>query len=138
MSHGKRIGLKERESVFELASQGLSLRQIADRLGISSSTVHRILVMGLKRCGRCGRVVESGELCPACSLPPQASFGERLKAFRMATGISQLDLALKIGVEPNQERSWEYGQKQPSEHELRMIVAALGITVRELTGKEES
>jgi hypothetical protein len=117
-SHGQMQGDKP-ESVFEFASQGLSLRQIADRLGISSATAHRILVMGLKRCGRCGRVIESGELCPPCSLPPQASFGERLKAFRMATGLSQLDLALKIGVEPNQERSWEYGQKQPSEHELR-------------------
>jgi transcriptional regulator with XRE-family HTH domain len=56
----------------------------------------------------------------------------------MATGISQLDLALKVGAEPNQERSWEYGQKQPTEHDLQMLAAGLGITVQDLTGKDES
>jgi transcriptional regulator with XRE-family HTH domain len=67
-------------------------------------------------------------------LPPQASFGERLKAFRMAAGVSQLELALKIGVEPNQERTWEYGQKHPNEQELEMLAKALELTVQELTG----
>jgi transcriptional regulator with XRE-family HTH domain len=134
MAHGKRVGPKERERVFELASQGLSLRRIADHLGISPATAHRILVMGLTRCGRCGRIIDSGELCLSCSLPPQASFGERLKAFRTAAGISQLELALKIGVEPNQERTWEHEQKQPNEHEVEMLAKALELTVQELTG----
>ena len=56
----------------------------------------------------------------------------------MAAGISQLKLALKIGVEPNQERNWEYGQKQPNEHELRMLAETLELTVEELTGERES
>lgn len=89
MPHGKRIGLKDRARVFELASQGLSAQEIAKRLCISPQTVRDLLAKGLQRCARCGRLIDRGNVCPVCSLPEQPLLGERLKAFRMAAGVSQ-------------------------------------------------
>jgi len=134
MPQGQRIGPKERQKIFERANQGLSIREIAEGMGISSQTVRNTLAKGLQRCARCGRVIDRGDVCPVCSLPEQATVGARLRAFRMAAGVSQLRLALKMGVEVSQLGSWESGQKQPAEHELQLLADTLGITVQELTG----
>jgi DNA-binding XRE family transcriptional regulator len=135
MPRGRVIGPKDRLRIFELASQGLSLRQIAKRFGISAWAVRQILAKGLIRCGRCGRLIDDGDLCPVCSLPAQAPFGERLRAFRMAADVSQWRLAMKIDVAIAKLRNWESGRKQPTERELTMLAEALEITVQELTGK---
>lgn len=134
MPHGKRIGLEDRARVFELAGQGLSAQGIAERLRINPQTVRDLLAKGLRRCARCGRLIDGGNLCPVCSLPEQAPLGPRLKAFRVAAGVSQWGLALKINVAISQVRRWESGQKQPAEHELQLLADTLGITVQELTG----
>src|SRR5438105_15781365 len=98
MPHGKQIRLEDRQRVFDLASQGLPTRQIAERMGISFLAAKQILAKGLLRCARCGRVVGSGDLCPVCSLPAEAPFYDRLKAFRRIASLSQMTLALTIGV----------------------------------------
>jgi transcriptional regulator with XRE-family HTH domain len=134
MSRRRSIGLKDQQRVLELASQGLSARQIAQRMGIRSETVHRTLAKGLTRCGRCARTITTGHLCAVCRLPANATFGERLRAFRTAAGVSQLWLALKIGVSNSQLRLWENSQRQPAEHELQMLAQGLERTVQELTG----
>jgi DNA-binding XRE family transcriptional regulator len=134
MSRRKPIGLKDRQRVLELASQGLSVRQIAERMNIRYETVQQTLARGLTRCGGCARPVGTGDVCPVCALSAKAAFGERLKAFRSALHISQLRLALLIGVSFARVRHWENGQMQPAEHELEMLAQALEVTVHELTG----
>jgi transcriptional regulator with XRE-family HTH domain len=47
-------------------------------------------------------------------------------------------LALAIGVHESTVRNWQKGRKQPTEHELKRLAEALGLTVKELTGKEKS
>jgi transcriptional regulator with XRE-family HTH domain len=47
-------------------------------------------------------------------------------------------VVLVMGVHESRLRNWEKGRKQPTEHELEMLAAALGITVQELTGKGEA
>ncbi len=42
------------------------------------------------------------------------SFGERLRAARLAKGLSQRDLGLLLGVHTNTVRSWELGHNIPS------------------------
>ena len=138
MARGERIGLKDRQRVFELASRGLSVRQIAERMGISSLSAKQILAQGLRRCTRCGRIIVSGDLCHVCSLPAEAPLCDRLKAFRAVAGLSQMAVVLVMGVHESRLRNWEKGRKQPTEHELEMLAAALGITVQELTGKGEA
>jgi transcriptional regulator with XRE-family HTH domain len=138
MPHRRRIGLKERQRLFELESQGLSVQKIAERMGISFLTAKQILAKRLFLCARCGRVSDSGGLCPVCSLPAEAPFCDRLKAFRTIAGVSQMSLGLAMGVHESRVRNWEKGRKQPTEHELQMLAAALGLTVHELTGKGES
>jgi transcriptional regulator with XRE-family HTH domain len=137
MPHGKQIGLRDRQRVFELASQGLSVRQIAERMGVSFLAAKRALAKGLLRCPQCGRVSDSGDLCPVCSLPVEAPFYDRLKAFRRIAGLSQMSLALTIGVDESRVRNWEKGRKQPAEHEVKTLAEALGLTMRELTGSAE-
>jgi transcriptional regulator with XRE-family HTH domain len=138
MPEGKRIGPQDRQRVFELASQGLSVRQIAERMGISSPTAQRILAQSPRRCVRCGRLIDRGDLCPVCSLPMDAPFCDRLKAFRAVADVSQMALALKIDVHVSRVRNWEKGREQPTEHEVKMLAEALGLTVPELTGNDGS
>jgi DNA-binding XRE family transcriptional regulator len=138
MPHGKQIRPQDRQRVFELASQGVSTRQIAERMGISSLAAKQILAKGLVRCARCGKMVGSGDLCPVCSLPAEAPFHDRLKAFRRIAGLSQMTLALTIGVSEIQVRNWEKGRTQPTERELKMLAEALGLTAQELTGNDKS
>jgi DNA-binding XRE family transcriptional regulator len=130
----KRIGLKMRQRVLELANQRLSIRQIAQRVGITSPTAKKILAQGLRHCARCGRLTDRGDLCAVCSLPVDASFCDRLKAFRTVADVSQMALALTIGVSVNTMRSWENGRRQAAEQELEMLAEALGLTVQELAG----
>jgi transcriptional regulator with XRE-family HTH domain len=134
MSRRRPIGLKERQRVLELANQGLSARQIAQRMGIRSDTAQQTLARGLTRCRRCARALDAGHLCPACALPAKAALAERLRAFRTAASLSQLRLALNIGVTCARVRHWENGQRHPAEHELEMLAEALQLTVQELTG----
>jgi DNA-binding XRE family transcriptional regulator len=132
------LGLKKRQRILELARQGISAQQIARRLGIGLTTARKILAKGLAPCDQCSRVFASGDRCPVCSLLAEAPFGERLKAFRTVTGLSQFGFALQLGVTPDRVGHWEKGKASPAKHELELLAEALGLTVQALTGTAES
>jgi transcriptional regulator with XRE-family HTH domain len=134
LSRRKPIELRDRQRVLELADQGLSARQIAQRMGISVETAQQTLSKGITHCDQCGRPIGRGYRCPVCTLVCEAELSERLKAFRTAAALSQLQLALNAGVSAARVRHWESGQKQPTEYELEMLAEALGLTVQQLTG----
>jgi transcriptional regulator with XRE-family HTH domain len=134
MSRRRPIDLRDRQRVLELADEGLSAQQIAQRLGISVETTQHTLIRGLTDCGRCGRIIRRGDQCPVCKLSSKAEFGARLKAFRTAADLSQLQLSLQVGVTNARVRHWENGERQPAEHELEMLAEVLGLSVQELTG----
>src|SRR5437879_5496304 len=121
MARRRPLGLKERQRILELARQGLSAQQIAQRLGIAVMTARKILAKGLSQCDQCGGVLASGDRCPVCSLLAEAPFGERLKAFRTAAGLSQLGFALQVGVRAGQVGRWEKGTARPAKHELELL-----------------
>jgi DNA-binding transcriptional regulator YiaG len=48
--------------------------------------------------------------------------------------MSQMQLALQIGVSHARVRHWEKGQSQPADYEVAMLAEALGLTVQQLNG----
>lgn len=57
-----------------------------------------------------------------------------LKEKRQARGITQNDLAIRVGVKRNTVCQWETGSRQPRVELLPKIAAILGCTVDELLG----
>jgi DNA-binding transcriptional regulator YiaG len=129
----KRVSLKDRQRVLDLTNQGLSVAQIAERMAMSAPTIKKVMAQGLQQCARCNRLTDRGELCPVCSLPADALSNERLKAFRTVADVSQMALALQIGVHVSRVRNWEKGRMQPNARELAMLAEGLGLEVQELT-----
>ena len=56
----------------------------------------------------------------------------RLRVIRAERGISQLDLALKIGLSPNRYWRIENGYTQPTQRELDRLAASLKVSGAEL------
>lgn len=55
-----------------------------------------------------------------------------IREAREAAGISQGELAKRIGVTPGAVSQWEQGTTNPSIHRLKAIAQTLGVTVDEL------
>ena len=49
------------------------------------------------------------------------SVGERLRLTRMLLGLSQRELARKLGVDPSTVRRWETGKSVPARHHVASI-----------------
>jgi transcriptional regulator with XRE-family HTH domain len=58
--------------------------------------------------------------------------GENIKAARLAAGMTQKELAVKVGVPYQSLQRWERGAFKPSMGNLINLAAALGKTVEEL------
>lgn len=57
-----------------------------------------------------------------------------LKEFRKKAGLTQQELATKIGIAQTQITKWETGFAEPSLRWIRKIADALGVTQQELIG----
>lgn len=65
----------------------------------------------------------------------ESDHGKRLKAFRQAVGLSQRELAQRVGVIHSNINYWENSGKLPKSELLIPISKALGVTVDELLGE---
>lgn len=63
--------------------------------------------------------------------------GEKIFELRRKAGLTQRDLALKIGVTPSAVGNYEQGVSFPREEVLYRLFDALGCTPNELFGFEE-
>jgi transcriptional regulator with XRE-family HTH domain len=68
----------------------------------------------------------------AAATPEYAEMGDRLRAARLATGLSLRALADRLGVSPSLISQVETGRAKPSVSTLYSIVNALGISLDEL------
>jgi len=59
-------------------------------------------------------------------------FGKRLKELRLARGLSQEELAFKIGVHRTYLGGIERGERNPSLKNLASIAEGLGVSLSEL------
>jgi hypothetical protein len=83
MAQGRRITAADHEKIFALRCQGLTIRQIAKRIGLNKSTVQRVFLDGprgaivqpnpghIARCPHCGRLV--AQPCLAAQLEAQGA-----------------------------------------------------------------
>ena len=62
--------------------------------------------------------------------------GDLIKKARTAAGLTQPQLAEKIGVTQSSISLWEKGHREPALHQLRAIATALGVPIRTLIEQE--
>jgi transcriptional regulator with XRE-family HTH domain len=145
-SRGSRRGRppnsKKRSLVLDLATQGLTRSQIADQLGITPEWVRVILAdngvaisMHVLKCAKCGVTIATGHkvhqgdqpaLCPGClRQSPHATFGQRLKALRLARNLSVAQLGDQCGLSRTTIENYEKDQAVPTPASFRKLAKRL-------------
>lgn len=76
----------------------------------------------------------SAEAGSAVDAEAQESLARRLRRLRKENGLSQGDLADRIGVSKPTVWAWEHGRARPQDVRLKVIADALGTTIEELDG----
>lgn len=64
-------------------------------------------------------------------------FSERLKNLRKKVGLTQVDIAGKLGISQQAYASWERGVKKPTQDNLVKIAQTLNVSVDYLVGNSE-
>jgi putative transcriptional regulator len=65
-------------------------------------------------------------------------FSERLKKLRKDTGLTQVDVANKLGISQQAYASWERGIKKPTQENLVKLSKILYVSVDYLLGNTEN
>lgn len=65
---------------------------------------------------------------------PECTLGQNLRAARLSRGLTQGQLAVRLGVTRQAISKWERGQSQPDLDNLRQLAEVYGCTVDELLG----
>jgi transcriptional regulator with XRE-family HTH domain len=140
--HGSRPDKERRFQVAKLREQGLTLREIAKRLRVSYQSVHQLLqrtgnmrVVAIS-CRKCRTVItqmrgvadRNGPVwCLAClNKRPKATLGERLKAHRLAAGLTITELGRRSGVGWMSISYYECGRAEPKWRSLAKLISVLG------------
>ena len=61
----------------------------------------------------------------------------RIKELRQAAGLTQVELAVKMGVNQTAVSQWERGVVLPASEKLPELASALSCTIDALYGREE-
>lgn len=71
-------------------------------------------------------------------LPPMtnAIAESPLRRARHAAGLSQVDVAERMGIEQSRISSWELDKRGPSLHNAIKLARVLGVTVEQVWGRE--
>jgi transcriptional regulator with XRE-family HTH domain len=134
---------EQRQRVAELRRQGLSTPAIGRRLGITSQRVHQLLTSQVGTvalevcCCRCQAIISQVRtaasthhqkvLCLTClEQAPEATFGERLRAFRVARGLTQVELQRQLHLSANLVARHEQDVVQPMWKTLVKLMEFLG------------
>lgn len=64
-------------------------------------------------------------------------FSKRLKDLRKQAGLTQVDVAEKLGISQPAYASWERGVKKPTQENLIKIAQVLNVSVDYLVGNSE-
>ena len=68
----------------------------------------------------------------------RARLADRLKEYRKRIGLSQIDLAKKIGRSQSVVSSWEIGTGVPDAYYLPTLAKALNVSVADICGSENT
>jgi len=58
-----------------------------------------------------------------------STFGDRMTGAREAAGLSQADLARRLGVKAKTIRGWENDMAEPRANRLQMLAGLLGVSI---------
>jgi transcriptional regulator with XRE-family HTH domain len=121
----------------------MTLESIAQKLGVSRQAIWSLLNTRPQRtkaraltCRGCGAlIVSSGALrgdadsafCLDCvEAEPEISFGQRLKALRLAAGLSRSELSVQSGIAPGSIRAYEEDRRTPHLRSIARLASLLG------------
>ena len=146
MPSGREPDLRRRRRAAALRARGLTLAEIGRQMHCTRQAVHHLLDSRLRQsrprprktvaCPGCRaalplpRFAHAGPptLClPCLARRARASFAQRLRAHRIAAGLSRAALAQKAGVVRRAVAYLERGVHRPQPGTLRKLAAALGI-----------
>lgn len=132
---------KRHRLVAKLRAQGLGYQAIADRLRISPQRVHQILLRsGSPRtfpilCRKCKAIIvqmgmntnNNGPVyCLKCP-PKDTTFGERLKAHRLAAGLTLRAISRQVGLQAMAISRYERGKSQALWPSIATLIRVLGV-----------
>jgi transcriptional regulator with XRE-family HTH domain len=143
MPSGRKPDLERRQSALKLRDRGWSLSAIARKYGVTKQAVWSLLNTRPQRspartvpCSSCAALIVSdgavrhdigSALCLDClELHPNVSFAQRLRALRLAAGLSRTDLAVRSGIAPGSIRAYEDDSRRPHPRTLRRLAQLLG------------
>jgi DNA-binding CsgD family transcriptional regulator len=139
MPRGPRPDMKRRRQISNLRAQGLSYRLIGQKLGVSRQCAHALLRTtdpeGLTSivCCTCGRRIAAWRgprpgkvFCLVC-LPEDASVGHKIRAYRVAAGLSTRALAQLARIAVSSIGNYERGLQSPSEQNRAKLSQVLGV-----------
>jgi transcriptional regulator with XRE-family HTH domain len=153
MARGRKPNLKRRGKAAELRARGLTLVEVGRRMGCTRQAVHQLLQPPDRRrvrpprpppplaCAACGANLGPAPgmrdydppLClPCLARRPRATFGERLRARRIAEGLSRRAIAERAGVGAWEVKLLEDDKHRPLPGTLHKLAQALGIEPGEL------
>ncbi|MBF0385946.1 MAG: helix-turn-helix domain-containing protein, partial [Candidatus Omnitrophica bacterium] len=119
--------------------QGFSVIDLAEKLGVSRQAIS--FWESGKSVPAPGNLIQLAAVLktdvsvlytgkPLAEALQEGSLGQRIKILRMVRGLTQNDLAQKIGVSgPSLISLWEQGKRKPSAHHLEELERVLGIAV---------
>jgi transcriptional regulator with XRE-family HTH domain len=143
MPSGRKPNVERRLQVLKLRDQGLTLAEIAQRFGVTKQAIWSLLHGRQQRtaaravaCTGCrGMILSPGALrcdaatalCLGCLRSrAEVPFAQRLKALRLAAGLSRAELAQRSSLAPGSLRAYEDGQRQPQERSALRLAVVLG------------
>jgi DNA-binding XRE family transcriptional regulator len=144
---GRPIKHELRNKVVEFRQNGDSMAEIGKHLGVSKQRIHALLKTYGKRivprakllCQGCTGLIHKGDprtwnrqivWCLKClKTMPEAPFSVRLKAFRLAKGMTQKELAKLAGLS---ERAIWYHEQYIANPKWRVLVKLVRVLGSEL------
>lgn len=63
--------------------------------------------------------------------------GDRIKSFRVAHGMTQAELANKVGVKPTVVSSWEIGRTEPNLGQTGALARVFDVSIDELVADRD-
>jgi transcriptional regulator with XRE-family HTH domain len=144
MPAGRPPDLKRRRLIATMRAHGLSASAIGRALGVTYQAIQCTLRSidnpkppRTAACEGCGRAIafegllprdQEGALClPCLAERPKVPFGQRLKAFRLAAGMTKEELARRSGLDRNTIHDYETGQTEPIWPRLTRLIKVLGV-----------
>ena len=149
LNSGPRRELSRTWQMAQLREKGWTYAKIGKQFGITGEGARQAILLAdgcvaLQRihCLGCGTYLGSargpgkhnrGTYCLTC-LPkhPEATFGQRLKAYRLALGLTQKEMAERIGKDHSTIAKFEHGVKEPTWTTLQALAKVLGVSCKVL------